>query len=165
MSSTFTGTLNIRLVDVEVSFTKVEDSNKILDLFVSVDQRPIYQTSTKSRNNQLNESFTSEIEAGREVNLKLFNDSPKSADDCVANCSITFDEIGRKEKQSDGVYDVTINLDPSGHIRFCCELIERADDESSGKQNRRRHNAIRKKVHQVNGHKFQATLLKQPSYW
>ena len=162
--SSFTGTLNIKLIDVEVSFTKVEDSNKILDLFVSVDQRPIYQTSTKSRHQNLNESFTTEIENGREINLKLFNDSPKSADDCVVNCSITFDEIQRKEKQTDGVYDVTIHLEPSGNIHFACELIERVDDSSS-RQSRRRHNAIRKKVHQVNGHKFQATLLKQPSYW
>lgn len=164
MSSTFNGTLNIKLIDVEVSFTKVEDSNRILDLFVSVDQRPIYQTSAKARHNNLNESFTSEIENGREIDVKLFNDSPKSVDDCVVNCSITFDEIQRKEKQTDGVYDVLINLEPSGNIHFACELIDRTDDSSS-RQARCRHNAIRKKVHQVNGHKFRATLLKQPSYW
>lgn len=47
-------------------------------------------------------------------------------------------------------------MEQKGHLNFVAELIE--SDETN------RRSVIRKKVHPVNGHKFKATRLQQPSY-
>ena len=156
--TTFTGTLNIKLIEIR---SVESDSNKNLDLFVSVDQHHIYQTTTTNRNSTLNESISSQVEGGKNVRFTLYNDSPKSVDDIVAKCVVAFEDI-RKNEKVDDVYDLKINLEPSGQLHFAIELIEKA--ENAGNENSNHRSAIRKKVHQINGHKFIASLLKQPSY-
>lgn len=155
--ATFTGTLNIKLVE---AVCLKENDSKNLDLFVSIDEQtePIYQASTSQKNSKLtfNECFSSEVKDGEKIKFTIFNDAPKSADDFIANCSLSIEDIQKKEKEN-GVYDLWYDLEPKGSIHFVVEFIE-------SKENSRRHSVLRKKLHQVNGHKFQATLLSQPSY-
>lgn len=106
--TTFNGTLNIELLEIDLNQPEI-NSNTDLNLFVSVDHRFIYQTTTKSHNSSFNESFTSEIEEGKNIELVLFNDSPKSPDDSVAKCVISFEDVLKKEK-TNGVYKVEVSF-------------------------------------------------------
>lgn len=67
-----------------------------------------------------------------------------------------------------------VDLEPTGRIHFTIELIE-ASSEGMAKLKKpkhfeerqginRRRGAMRRRVHQVNGHKFMATILRQPTY-
>ena len=67
-----------------------------------------------------------------------------------------------------------VDLEPNGRIHFTIELIE-ASSEAMAKLKKpkhfeeraginRRRGAMRRKVHQVNGHKFMAIFLRQPTY-
>ena len=47
-------------------------------------------------------------------------------------------------------------MEQKGRLNFVAELIESSSDEQRS--------VIHKKVHQINGHKFRATLLEQPSF-
>lgn len=105
--TTFNGILNIELLEIDLDQTEI-DSNKNLDLFVLIDQRCIYQTTTKSRNLSINESFASEVEEGKNVELILFNETSKSPEDSLAKGVISFDDILKKEKIN-GVFKLEVS--------------------------------------------------------
>ena len=99
--ASFTGTLNIKLITLEL------DEAKSVELFVSVDQSPVYQTSAK--NSHINEPFASKIQDGKEIQFAVFNELPKSPDDLVATGIVSFDEILKKQKK-DGVFEMQVGL-------------------------------------------------------
>lgn len=102
----FTGILNIKLVEAVCLKT---DDTKCLDMFVSIDQHPIYQTSANLKNSKLtfNECFSSDVKEGDKIKFTIFNNSPKSADDFVAKSSISIEDIQKMEKEN-GVYDLWV---------------------------------------------------------
>ncbi|XP_048732224.1 calcium-independent protein kinase C-like isoform X2 [Ostrea edulis] len=143
---------------------------QLIDPYISVDvdDNEVARTTTKTKTLTpvWNENFTTEVHNGRTLGLTVFHDAAIPPDDFVANCSIPFEEI--KEKAN----DLWVDLEPNGQIHIVLELQgssseeppkERVFKEKEGLLNRRR-GAMRRRVHQVNGHKFMATLLRQPTF-
>lgn len=97
-NGSFTGTLNLKLTGIELNSSE----SRPVELFVSVDQRSIYQTSAKSRDSSVNESFTSQIERGKEIKFSLF-ESPDDRTEGV----VSFDDILKQEKR-DGVFEMQV---------------------------------------------------------
>lgn len=142
----------------------------LIDPYISVDvdDNEVARTTTKTKTLTpvWNENFVTEVHNGRTIGLTVFHDAAIPPDDFVANCSIPFEEI--KEKTN----DLWVDLEPNGQIHIVLELQgstseeppkERVFKEKEGLLNRRR-GAMRRRVHQVNGHKFMATLLRQPTF-
>jgi hypothetical protein len=72
------------------------------------------------------------------------------------------------------LYHVQLDLEPAGRIHFTIELIDSAVDQMAKAKKpkefkeraglNRRRGAMRRRVHQINGHKFMATYLRQPTF-
>lgn len=69
---------------------------------------------------------------------------------------------------------IKLDLEPAGRIHFTIELIDSGLDEMAKVKKpkefkeraglNRRRGAMRRRVHQINGHKFMATYLRQPTF-
>ncbi|KAK2580133.1 hypothetical protein KPH14_012410 [Odynerus spinipes] len=140
-----------------------------------------------------NESFTHEVQDAVTLGLTVFHDAALPPDYFVANCSIPFEElVSRNDKTADfwvdlepqGKLRVRIDLkwNDTDHQTSCRSGVDGEaigsgrgiGNISCGKEPRRefkewqgfnrRRGAMRRRVHQVNGHKFMATFLRQPTF-
>uniref|UniRef100_A0A3P9NIU5 Protein kinase C n=1 Tax=Poecilia reticulata TaxID=8081 RepID=A0A3P9NIU5_POERE len=145
----------------------------LLDTYIAlnVDDSRVGQTSTKQKTNSptWNDEFTTEVIDGRRIELSVFHDAPIGYDDFVANCIIQFEDILHSGSKH---YENWIDLEPEGRVFVVVDL---SGSSSEGKfitervfrqrmRPRKRQGAVRRRVHQVNGHKFMATYLRQPTY-
>ncbi|KAK7901120.1 hypothetical protein WMY93_017889 [Mugilogobius chulae] len=102
----FTGQLKIKIceaLDLKPTAWSLRHSvgpkpqSFLLDTYMTlnVDESCVGQTSTKQKTNSpsWNEEFTTEVQAGRTIELALFHDAPIGYDDFVANCVIQFEDI------------------------------------------------------------------------
>ncbi|XP_067277504.1 protein kinase C epsilon type [Pseudorasbora parva] len=147
----------------------------LLDTYIAlnVDDFRVGQTSTKQKTNSpvWHDEFATEVHDGRKIELSVFHDAPIGYDDFVANCTIQFEELlhnGSKhfedwiDLEPEGKVYVIIDLSGSSSEAGSCENEERVFRERM--RPRKRQGAVRRRVHQVNGHKFMATYLRQPTY-
>ncbi|XP_016392694.1 protein kinase C epsilon type-like [Sinocyclocheilus rhinocerous] len=147
----------------------------LLDTYIAlnVDDFRVGQTSTKQKTNSpvWHDEFVTEVHDGRKIELSVFHDAPIGYDDFVANCTIQFEELlqnGSKhfedwiDLEPEGKVYVIIVLSGSSSEAGSCENEERVFRERM--RPRKRQGAVRRRVHQVNGHKFMATYLRQPTY-
>ncbi|XP_076841794.1 protein kinase C eta type [Brachyhypopomus gauderio] len=179
----FNGYLKLRIgeaVDLKPTSTSMRHSvmfgkaNQTLDpyIVIKVDEYKIGQTHTKQKTNMptYNEEFSVNVNDGKHVELAVFNDAPIGYDDFVANCTIQFDSL-MKNSNLEETFEGWVDLEPDGkvyiHISLKGSFI---DDDAVGSSptykqlSRRRQQAVRRRVHQVNGHKFMSTYLKQPTF-
>uniref|UniRef100_A0A672GMX3 Protein kinase C n=1 Tax=Salarias fasciatus TaxID=181472 RepID=A0A672GMX3_SALFA len=147
----------------------------LLDTYIAlnVDDSRVGQTSTKQKTNSpaWNDEFTTEVHDGRRIELSVFHDAPIGYDDFVANCIIQFEDILHNGSKH---YEEWIDLEPEGKVYVVIDLSgsstapASADNEErvfrQRMRPRKRQGAVRRRVHQVNGHKFMATYLRQPTY-
>ncbi|XP_034941412.1 protein kinase C isoform X2 [Chelonus insularis] len=170
-----------------------QDVPPIIDPYVllDVDQNRLNRTSIKPKTFDpvWNESFIHEVKSAAMLGLTVFHDAALPPDDFVANCRIPFEELARRE---DETTDFWVDLEPHGKLRVKVDLKWSNQDqqpgcsggEGEGKENivsgimssleprgfierqgfKQRRGAMRRRVHQVNGHKFMATFLRQPSF-
>ncbi|KAI4495645.1 hypothetical protein M0802_008480 [Mischocyttarus mexicanus] len=161
---------------------------------IDVDENHLDRSSTKPKTSDpvWNESFTHEVQDAITLGLTVFHDAALPPDYFVANCSIPFEElVSRNDKTADfwvdlepqGKLRVRIDLKWNDLDTLSCrsgidgESIGSARSlisNSSGKEPKRefkewqgfnrRRGAMRRRVHQVNGHKFMATFLRQPTF-
>lgn len=182
--------VGLRATDKQRKFWQDEP---ILDPYVllDVDQNHLNRSSTKPKTFDpvWNESFTHEVQDAVILGLTVFHDAALSPDYFVANCSIPFEELVTR---NDKTADFWVDLEPQGKLRVRIDLKwtdpdnqtscrGRMDGEAIGSGRsiseefpRRefkarqgfdhRRNAMRRRVHQVNGHKFMATFLRQPTF-
>ncbi|XP_055018994.1 protein kinase C epsilon type-like isoform X1 [Boleophthalmus pectinirostris] len=150
----------------------------LLDTYMAlnVDESRVGQTSTRQKTSSptWNEEFTAEVHGGRSLELAVFNDAPIGYDDFVANCIIQFEDILHSESRH---FEGWMELEPEGRVYVVIDLtgssteeapVSCADHEERVFRQRvgprKRQGAVRRRVHQVNGHKFMATYLRQPTY-
>uniref|UniRef100_A0A673XHH3 Protein kinase C n=1 Tax=Salmo trutta TaxID=8032 RepID=A0A673XHH3_SALTR len=131
----------------------------LLDTYIAlnVDDSRVGQTSTKQKTNSpaWNDEFVTEVHDGRKIELSVFHDAPIGYDDFVANCIIQFEDILQNGSKH---YEEWIDLEPEGRVYVIMDL------SGSSSEGKKRQGAVRRRVHQVNGHKFMATYLRQPTY-
>uniref|UniRef100_A0A671WZQ3 Protein kinase C n=1 Tax=Sparus aurata TaxID=8175 RepID=A0A671WZQ3_SPAAU len=124
----------------------------LLDTYIAlnVDDSRVGQTSTK-------------------IELSVFHDAPIGYDDFVANCIIQFEDILHNGSKH---FEDWIDLEPEGKVYVVIDLSGSSSEGKNAMEQtcklrmrpRKRQGAVRRRVHQVNGHKFMATYLRQPTY-
>ncbi|XP_055333343.1 calcium-independent protein kinase C-like [Paramacrobiotus metropolitanus] len=183
----FTGTLKLRIVEAtelkptEYAIRLPGTKKTTLDPYVSIaiqkGQPECFKTTTKSKTCTpvWNEEFCAEVQGGQALSLAVFDDRPLPPDEFVADCTIAFDDmIGQT------VSDVWFELEPCGKIHIVMELLGKISDVADGihsttmasprvfKERQgvliKRRGAMRRRVHEINGHKFMATFLGQPTF-
>ncbi|XP_069063503.1 protein kinase C eta type [Pleurodeles waltl] len=139
---------------------------------VNVDECRIGQTSIKHRTNKptFNEEFDINVNDGNKLELLVFHDTPIGYDDFVANCNISFADLHEKMRAKDKFED-WLDLEPEGKVFVVVSLTGSFTEVATLRDRRifkhftrKRQGAVRRRVHQVNGHKFMATYLRQPTY-
>ncbi|CRK98781.1 CLUMA_CG012020, isoform A [Clunio marinus] len=184
----FTGTLRVKVCEAsglrptdyqkrhELNFGKNNDK-KDLDPYVSlnVDEKFIDRSTIKQKTFDpvWNEEFIHEVENANTLGITVFHKAP--IDDVFnANTTITFEDLIARSEQNQT--DFWVDLEPSGRIHVKIDLrwsqetnqqnqmaMRRTNNKDQPFLNRRR-GAMRRRVHQVNGHKFMATFLRQPTF-
>ena len=147
-----------------------------LDPYVAIDVDELYveRTSTKRKTNDpdWNETFSTDLlRSAEEVGFTVFHDATVPPDDFIANCKLSLSDLIEKADQP--LHDIWLDLEPNGKLHIKIELQwaskdeqnqpSRAFQEKEGWGDKRRV-ALRRRVHQVNGHKFMAVYLKQPTF-
>ncbi|XP_023215923.1 calcium-independent protein kinase C-like isoform X4 [Centruroides sculpturatus] len=181
----FTGTVKLKIceaVDLRPTEFSTRHANVVgkqqqmlIDPYVSIDVDEIHidRSSTKQKTSKpiWNEYFTSEVHNAQLLGLTVFHDAAIPPDDFVANCTISFDELVNSAKETGNAEaDIWIDLEPGGKLHVVIELQSQENASQKPKVfkerqglNRRR-GAMRRRVHQVNSHKFMATILRQPTF-
>uniref|UniRef100_UPI00358E7214 protein kinase C epsilon type-like isoform X1 n=1 Tax=Myxine glutinosa TaxID=7769 RepID=UPI00358E7214 len=141
----------------------------LLDPYVAlnVDENRVGQTQTRQRTNapRWDEEFASEVTGARRIELAVFHDTPIGYDDFVANCTIPFEELLHNDSLH---FESWVDLEPQGKVFVIIDLTPKQECDApvfrERVRPRKRQGAVRRRVHQVNGHKFMATYLRQPTY-
>ncbi|XP_053098029.1 protein kinase C, eta, b isoform X2 [Pangasianodon hypophthalmus] len=142
-------------------------------IVVKVDNYKVGQTAIRPRTNQpcFNEEFCPYVCEGKLLELAVFHDTPIGYDDFVANCTMQLETL-LTSSSSRQTFEGWVNLEPEGKVYISITLTGTFTDDDATvngwrthKQlSRKRQRALRRKVHQVNGHKFMATFLRQPTF-
>uniref|UniRef100_M4ANH1 Protein kinase C n=1 Tax=Xiphophorus maculatus TaxID=8083 RepID=M4ANH1_XIPMA len=180
----FSGLLKVRVVEaVDLKPTPWalrhavgKSGSFLLDpyLALNLDQTRLGQTATKTKTNNpaWHQEFCTEVREGRCLELSVFHDAPIGYDDFVANCTIKLEDLLQNGTRH---YEDWLDLEPEGKVYVVIDLSGSTTEASGTNENeervfreritpRRRQGAVRRRVHQVNGHKFMATYLRQPTY-
>uniref|UniRef100_A0A8C8HGM2 Protein kinase C n=1 Tax=Oncorhynchus tshawytscha TaxID=74940 RepID=A0A8C8HGM2_ONCTS len=141
-------------------------------IVIKVDEYKIGQTHTKQKTNMptYNEEFCLNVNDGKHIELAVFHDAPIGYDDFVANCTFQFEDL-MKTLNTEETFEGWVDLEPEGKVFILITLNGSfIDDDATGKAkvfkqfNRKRQGAVKRKIHQVNGHKFMSTFLRQPTF-
>uniref|UniRef100_A0AAQ6A8F2 Protein kinase C n=1 Tax=Amphiprion ocellaris TaxID=80972 RepID=A0AAQ6A8F2_AMPOC len=141
-------------------------------LALNLDQTRLGQTATRTKTNSpaWHQEFCTEVREGRSLELSVFHDAPIGYDDFVANCTIQLEDLLQNGTRH---YEDWIDLEPEGKVYVVIDLSGSSTEANDNEERvfrerigpRRRQGAVRRRVHQVNGHKFMATYLRQPTYF
>lgn len=176
----FNGLLKIKVVeasqlrptDFATRHANLVGNTIILDPYLAIDIDELHvaktQTKAKTCSPVWDEEFETAVHNGQVIGITVFHDAPL-ADDFVANCSLPFENLSDKEKT-----DIWVDLEPHGKVRVQIELHGAQSEEparekifkekAEGSRWKRRRGAVRRRVHQVNGHKFMCTFFRQPTF-
>uniref|UniRef100_T1IFK2 Protein kinase C n=1 Tax=Rhodnius prolixus TaxID=13249 RepID=T1IFK2_RHOPR len=180
----FSGTLRVKVCEASLrptdfqkrhrdvmTFGKLEDQP--IDPYVSidVDENHLDRSTTKIKTFDpvWNEYFVHDVQNVDNLGLTVFHDCAIPPDDFVANCSIPFQDLLQRDKDAT---DFWVDLEPQGKLHVKIELKWTSQEQGNSKPREfkerqgfnRRRGAMRRRVHQVNGHKFMATFLRQPTF-
>uniref|UniRef100_A0AAX7SPE9 Protein kinase C n=1 Tax=Astatotilapia calliptera TaxID=8154 RepID=A0AAX7SPE9_ASTCA len=135
-------------------------------IVVKVDDYKIGQTHTKQKTNMptYNEEFCLNVNDGKQIELAVFHDTPIGYDDFVANCTIQFEDLIETSNTGE-TFEGWMDLEPEGKVYVHITLTGSFAVVKNFKQfTRKRQGAVRRRIHQVNGHKFMSTFLRQPTF-
>ncbi|XP_001627685.2 calcium-independent protein kinase C [Nematostella vectensis] len=175
----FTGSLKLRIFEaIELKpAAKAHWGVKLTTidpyLLVKVDDVQIAQTTSKTKTFTpvWNEEFIVEVENGRDLEFAVFHNAVMPPKPFIANTTVSLEEVIKS-----GSSEIWIPLEPHGQVHVNIELKpsntahqhyhdkeQRVFKENPGGINRRR-GAMRRRIHQINSHKFMATYLRQPTF-
>ncbi|XP_059908413.1 protein kinase C eta type [Gadus macrocephalus] len=140
-------------------------------IVIKVDDFKVGQTITKQKTNSptYNEDFSVDVSDGKSVELAVFHETPIGYDDFVANCCIRFEELIEASNSQESL-EKWMDLEPEGKVFVVISLMGSFTDDKAMKEKtfkqftRKRQGAVRRRIHQVNGHKFMSTFLRQPTF-
>ncbi|XP_028164015.1 protein kinase C isoform X2 [Ostrinia furnacalis] len=182
----FSGTVRLRVCEAtglrptdfqkrhNMTFGKPDDQP--IDPYVSIDadEHHLDRSSTKPKTFDpvWNETFTHEVHNVTSLGITVFHDAAIPPDDFVANCTIPFEDLMHRDKDAS---DFWVDLEPNGKLHLninlkwnsqgaAAETCRQTREFKEGAGFARRRGAMRRRVHQVNGHKFMATFLRQPTF-
>ncbi|XP_053613276.1 protein kinase C isoform X3 [Plodia interpunctella] len=185
----FSGTVRVKVCEAtglrptdfqkrhNMTFGKPDDQP--IDPYVSIDadEHHIARSTTKPKTFDpvWNEHFTQDVHNVTNLGITVFHDAAIPPDDFVANCMIPFEDLMHRDKDAS---DFWVDLEPQGKLHLKIDLkwnsqaghveVSRAAtgrrEFKEGAGFARRRGAMRRRVHQVNGHKFMATFLRQPTF-
>ncbi|KAG8013364.1 Protein kinase C eta type [Nibea albiflora] len=156
-------------------------------IVVKVDDYKIGQTHTKQKTNTptYNEEFCLNVSDGKQIEMAVFHDTPIGYDDFVANCILQFEDLIKTSNTGETFEGwlfrayrkiivfvcLQMDLEPEGKVYVHISLTGSfTDDDAIVKEKafkqftRKRQGAVRRRIHQVNGHKFMSTFLRQPTF-
>ncbi|KAL9954223.1 hypothetical protein ACROYT_G041728 [Oculina patagonica] len=169
----FTGSVKLKVLEATDLKPAILAARRVksIDPYVSVhvDDVPIAQTTSKPKTSTpiWNEEFESDIENGETLGITVFHNAIMPPDPFVANSSVPLDML--EEIINSGTSDIWIPLEPEGKVHLYIELKPAQDRERRVFKEREggikgRRGAMRRRVHQISGHKFMATYLRQPTF-
>ncbi|CAL8071006.1 unnamed protein product [Calicophoron daubneyi] len=179
----FSGTLNVRIFEAAElkptacatrhSIRPAAKLSELLDPYVTIDVDDIAvgKSSTKSRTNtpQWNEDISAELSYAQRLTFTVYHDAAIPPDDFVAIVELLMRNVKSGE-------DVWLELEPQGKLRIRIDLAGTRTDEPPrdragfpGRDSAMgavhpkhyRCGALRRRIHQIKGHKFQVTSLRQ----
>lgn len=184
----FTGTLRLRVIEAQglrptdcskrlnlnMAFGKAsnQEEHQLMDPYVVVDiddGAHVGQTTSKPKTLDpvWNQEFEKPVDQAKTLTFTVFHDAAIPPDVFVANCCISFEDLMQRDANDK---DLWVNLEPKGRLHLNVELGSASEYGAKPREfkerqgfNRRR-GAMRRRVHQVNGHKFMATFLRQPTF-
>ncbi|KAG5276776.1 hypothetical protein AALO_G00109610 [Alosa alosa] len=178
----FNGFLKVRVgeaVDLKpTSFSKRHSirpsvKSNLMDPYIvaKVDDVKIGQTVTKSKTNSptYNEVLCAQISDAKVLELAVFHDTPIGYDDFVANCTFQLEDM-MDTANTRQTFEGWVALEPEGRVYVTISLTGSFLDDAAIINGSRDHQrlirkkVLKRKVHQVNGHKFMATYLRQPTF-
>ncbi|MBZ3873915.1 Protein kinase C epsilon type [Sciurus carolinensis] len=140
----------------------------LLDPYIAlnVDDSRIGQTATKQKTNSpaWHDEFVTDVCNGRKIELAVFHDAPIGYDDFVANCTIQFEELLQNGSRHFEDWEACLGILPPTQLSLAAPKDNEERVFRERMRPRKRQGAVRRRVHQVNGHKFMATYLRQPTY-
>ncbi|CAM9826427.1 unnamed protein product [Lampetra fluviatilis] len=173
----FSGSLRVRVREAaelkptpwSLRHSALNQQRPLLDPYVAlnVDDLHVGQTQTRQRTScpRWDEEFVTQVCEGQRMELAVFHDTTIGYDDFVANCTISFEELLQSESLH---FESWVDLEPEGKVYVIIDLTPKETKERpvfrERVRPRKRQGAVRRRVHQVNGHKFMATYLRQPTY-
>ncbi|PIK52502.1 hypothetical protein BSL78_10600 [Apostichopus japonicus] len=183
----FTGQIKLKVCEAAdlkpTEYATRHTSNKLqsfkLDPYITitVDDEYIGKTTTKAKslNPSWNEKFNWKVHNGENLNLTVYHNSKVTSAVFVANCTVPLEDLLQKTKKNtdpkNSVCDIWIELEPCGKVHVMVEMQGSSEEPSQERvfqvredAMKRRRGAVRRRVHQVNGHKFMSTSLRQPTY-